>query len=64
MKGQDFIMVDYKKLYSFLFNGITDVIGIMENAPEVNAQALEHLKFLQSEAEEKYLQMGDSEDDE
>ena len=57
-------MVDYKQLYSFLFNGITDVIGIMENVPDVNAQALEQLKFLQSEAEEKYLQMGDSEDDE
>ncbi len=41
-------MIDYQKLYSKLFNGITDTI--------------EQLKELQIQAEEDYLQMGDEEE--
>lgn len=39
--------MDYQKLYSKLFNGITDTI--------------EQLKELQIQAEEDYLQMGEEE---
>ena len=42
-------MADYKKMYLELFNGITDVI--------------EQLKQLQSEAEERYIQTAEDEEE-
>lgn len=55
-------MVDYKELYHFLFNGVTDIIEIMEKEPDARLKALQHLKFLQAGAEEKFLQMGDDDE--
>lgn len=52
-------MVDFKELYYFLFNGISDIIEIMEKEPDARLKALQHLKFLQAGAEEKYLRMED-----
>lgn len=57
-------MVDYKELYFYVFNGISDIIEIMEKEPDAKLKALQNLKLLQVCAEEKYLRMGDSEDDE
>ncbi len=44
----------YKVLYSFLFNGITDVIEILERGAPKQV-VIERLKLLQIEAEEKYI---------
>jgi len=44
----------YKVLYSFLFNGITDVIEMLERGTPKQV-VIERLKLLQIEAEEKYI---------
>lgn len=59
-------MIDYKPLYYFLFNGITDIINEMDEAPEKAGTAMysQHLKLLQLAAEELYLRQEDEEEDE
>ncbi len=54
-------MVDYKKLYHLLFNGVTDIIELMEKEPDAQVKAVQQLKSLQTDAEEQYLQMSDGE---
>lgn len=56
-------MIDYKPLYTFLFNGITDIIEVMEKADnsEENAKFIQYLKILQIGAEELYLRQEDEE---
>lgn len=58
-------MIDYKSLYFFLFNGITDIIGEMENAENKNdnIRFIQYLKILQAGSEELYLKQGDDDDD-
>ncbi|MBQ7834914.1 MAG: hypothetical protein IJ385_03955 [Ruminiclostridium sp.] len=51
-------MIDYKPLYYFLYNGITDIINEMEENGE-ESMYTQHLKFLQISAEELYLQQED-----
>lgn len=58
-----FIMIDYKPLYYFLYNGITDIINEMEKNGD-NSMYSQHLKFLQISAEELYLRQEDDEEDE
>ncbi len=56
-------MINYKDLYHFLFNGITDVIQEME-LPESKGDTekfINYLKLLQNGAEEQFLKMGDDE---
>ncbi|MBQ8926698.1 MAG: hypothetical protein IJ055_10795 [Oscillospiraceae bacterium] len=46
----------YEKLYHLLFNGITDVLPILESGgPDAAGQALQMLHALQSRAEEVYM---------
>ena len=54
-------MIDYKPLYSFLFNGITDIIEEMEkgNNDRVVEKYIRCLKELQIGAEELYLSQED-----
>ncbi len=54
-------MIDYKALYSFLFNGITDVIEKVEKSDvsTTNADCVLLLKELQADAEEMYLSQED-----
>ncbi len=58
-------MIDYKPLYGYLFNGITDIINEMEKADnkQDNAKFIQHLKILQLGAEELYLRQEDDEDE-
>lgn len=58
-------MQDYKSLYFFLFNGITDIIGEMEKAENRNdnIRFIQYLKILQAGSEELYLKQGDDDDD-
>ncbi|MBO5265868.1 MAG: hypothetical protein IJX15_00395 [Ruminiclostridium sp.] len=58
-------MIDYKSLYFFLFNGITDIIGEMEKAENRNdnIRFIQYLKILQAGSEELYLKQGDDDDD-
>lgn len=48
--------INYKKLYFFLFNGITDVINKMEERNEGDDFICE-LQMLQLKAEEIYIEM-------
>lgn len=50
------IMVDYEKLYKFLFNGITDALKSMENNNYITAEV--GLIRLQQKAEDLYIQAG------
>ena len=54
-------MIDYRALYSFLFNGITDVIEKVEKSDvsTTNADCVLLLKELQADAEEMYLSQED-----
>lgn len=56
-------MQDYKALYFFLFNGITDIIAEMEKSEDFKDKAkfIRYLKILQAGSEELYLKQGDSE---
>ncbi len=57
-------MVDYKKLYFFLFNRITDVINDIEEADRKgeDISVKLRLKLIQMNAEELYLRQGDEEE--
>ncbi len=54
-------MIDYSKPYSFLFNGITDIIEKVEKSDvsTTNADCVLLLKELQADAEELYLNQED-----
>lgn len=54
-------MAEYRELYSYLFNGITDIIEEMRNDITLNKRYLEKLKHLQAEAEEMYINQDDIE---
>lgn len=49
-------MTDYKPLYYFLFNGITDIINEMDADPNSNPKIIQYLKILQMGAEELYIE--------
>lgn len=57
-------MEDYKSLYYFMFNGVSDIINLMEEAPNSheNVRFIQYLKLLQAGAEELYLRQGDDDD--
>lgn len=59
-------MTDYKSLYYFLFNGITDIINMMESAPNKkdNVKPIQYLKLLQMGAEELFMRQEDDEEEE
>ena len=50
-------MINYQKLYHFLFNQITDTIEILEASEHNRNQALDKLKQAQIDAEEMYLDL-------
>lgn len=58
-------MEDYKALYFFLFNGISDIIKEIEKSEDFKDKAkfICYLKILQAGSEELYLKQGDEEDD-
>lgn len=50
-------MEDYKALYLFLFNGITDIVKEMEKIPdEQTEQYIMMLRQLQADAEQKFIE--------
>lgn len=57
-------MEDYKHLYYYMFNGVSDIINLMEEAPNKkdNVKFIQYLKLLQAGAEELYLRQGDNDD--
>ena len=54
-------MINYQKLYHFLFNQITDSIEILEDSANDRNKALEKLKQAQIDAEEMYLDLCEEE---
>lgn len=50
-------MTDYKKLYFYLFNAITDAVRLLE-AGKLNA-SVEMLKKAQEDTEEMYITQGE-----
>lgn len=54
-------MINYQKLYHFLFNQITDTIEILETSEQNQNQALDKLKQAQIDAEEMYLDLCEEE---
>jgi len=50
-------MVDYERLYSILFNGITDAIVSLEK--QNYGQTKDYLIRIQQKAEDIYIQMGE-----
>ncbi len=51
-------MIDYEQLYNFLFNGVTDIVTILEKKGK-DKVAVYYLKLLQMSVEESYLRMED-----
>lgn len=55
---------NYKTLYLYLFNGITDIINMMETEPFAKCVSdyIFRLKLLQINSEEMYIQQGEDTD--